>query len=396
MNRQPGEGAQATGTPHTAPKQTIFQKGAIKTLETLPAGVSQEDLSRNDRRREKPSPGPNPGRGHDSSGDLQGTLWSWFSTGSTVVSQTPNSETAPEQRVMDAAPSDHAPLLNPPALALANPSNLCYLNSLTQALMWIYTARSSARHATFGDIHPLLRSLLNPTGTVQLHRRKAWLTLLQGWQHLHQQHDVAELLTYIAARASIPGLQGYWEARLNDGPHIRTHQQVGSIPLLMLPCEQDKALQQLVEDWAFEQDTRHISGLIAPPDVLSIQLMRFRVSRGGEIQKLEHYTALPARLQVPQFVDGLDTQPVAYALQSVVYHIGDTPHSGHYKTMGVAAPLGEPTCEYTDGLQKALQRAAEHPALFVQNDESSAVRAKPSDISEVMRTWYLAFFIRPQ
>ena len=77
MNRQPGDEAQSTGTPHTAPKQTIFQKGAIKTLETLPAGVSQEDLSRNDRRREKPSPGPNPGKGHDSSGDLQGKLWSW-------------------------------------------------------------------------------------------------------------------------------------------------------------------------------------------------------------------------------------------------------------------------------------------------------------------------------
>ena len=147
---------------------------------------------------------------------------------------------------------------------------------------------------------------------------------------------------------------------------------------------------------AYEQDTGHISGLAVPPDVLSVQLLRFSVGRGGEVHKLEHCTELPARLQVPRFEDGLNTQPVAYELKSAVYHLGSTPNSGHYKTMGLAAPIGVPTDGYIDSLHRALQREAAHPALFVQNDESSAVRAKPTDVQEVMRTWYIAFFIRPQ
>jgi len=368
----------------------------VKTLETLPEGVNQEDLSRNDRNRGKPLLGPNTGKGHDSPGDPQGKLWSWFGAGSAITAQTSSPAIGSEQRASQALHCDPSLLHDPPALALANPSNLCYLNSLTQALLWTYAARTSDRSRTFGDMHLLLKPLLRPAGTVQLHRRKAWLTLLQGWQHLRQQYDVAELLTFITANANIPGLQGHWEARLNDGPHIRVHQQVGSIPLITLPCQQDKDLQKLIEDWAYEQDTGHISGLADPPDILSIQLMRFSVERGGEVCKLEHRTELPARLQVPRFEDGLNTQPVAYELKSAVYHLGSTPNSGHYKTMGLTAPIGEPTDEYVANLQRALQREAAHPALFVQNDESSAARAKPADLKEVMRTWYIAFFIRPQ
>ncbi|CAE7852549.1 unnamed protein product [Symbiodinium necroappetens] len=255
---------------------------------------------------------------------------------------------------------------------------------------------ASDRSSTFGDLHPLLKPLLRPTGTVQLHRRRAWLALLQGWQNLHQQHDAAELLTFIAANANIPGLLGRWDARLNDGPHVRVHQQVDSVPLITLPCEREKDLQTLIEDWAYEQDTGHITGLATSPAILSVQLMRFAAGRGGEIHKLEHRTALPARLQVPCFDEELSTRPVAYELKSVVYHIGSTPDSGHYKTMGISAPVGEPTDAYVDSLQKALHEEAAHPALFVQNDESSAARAKPADVREVMRMWYIAFFIKPQ
>ncbi|CAE7276564.1 unnamed protein product, partial [Symbiodinium sp. CCMP2456] len=123
----------------------------------------------------------------------------------------------------------------------------------------------------------------------------------------------------------------------------------------------DKDLQKLIEDWAYEQDTGHISGLAEPPDILSIQLMRFSVGRGGEVHKLEHRTELPARLQVPSFEDGLNLQPVAYELKSAVCHLGSTPNSGHYKTMGVAAPIGMPTDGYIDGLHRALQGEAAHP-----------------------------------
>ena len=67
-----------------------------------------------------------------------------------------------------------------PNLTLHNPGNHCYLNSLVQALCWIYFAVPSDRNSVFGDLHPLLRPLLSAKGRVQLLRRSAWRSLLQG------------------------------------------------------------------------------------------------------------------------------------------------------------------------------------------------------------------------
>ena len=119
----------------------------------------------------------------------------------------------------------------------------------------VYQVRASARNSDFGDLHPLLRQLLNPGTTVQLYRRKAWIALLRTWPRLHQQHDVAELLTYIVDHANVPGLKGIREARSMEGPLLRAHQRMQPVPLITLPCKPNKTLQQLIEDWAYEQDT---------------------------------------------------------------------------------------------------------------------------------------------
>ena len=100
---------------------------------------------------------------------------------------------------------------------------------------------------------------------MQLYRRKAWTELLRTWPRLHQQHDVAELLTYIVDHANVPGLKGIWEARSMEGPLPRAHQRMQPVPLIMLPCKPNKTLQQLIEDWAYEQDTGHRAALVKPP-----------------------------------------------------------------------------------------------------------------------------------
>ena len=74
-----------------------------------------------------------------------------------------------------------------PSLTLHNPGNHCYLNSIVQALYWIYFAVPSDRNSVFGDLRPLLRPLLSAKGRVQLLRRSAWRGLLQGWANVRRR-----------------------------------------------------------------------------------------------------------------------------------------------------------------------------------------------------------------
>ena len=68
------------------------------------------------------------------------------------------------------------------------------------------------------------------------------------------------------------------------------------------------------------------------------------------------------------------------------------------ETSGATAPSREPNEAFVQELQlhAKLVKRAEHPALHVQNDATSAARAKLADVQEVMRTWCLAVYTRSQ
>ena len=234
---------------------------------------------------------------------------------------------------------------------------------------------------------------------MQLHRRKAWLRLLETWPNPQQQHDVAELLVHIQRQTRFPALVGKWEARTMQGPHFQIHQCATQVPHIMLPCQSNKTLQELVEQWAYDQDTGQVCAVSEAPALLCIQLLRFQGNMGGEVNKLSYPIPLSPKLQVPTFTEGIDTRPQAYVLHSVVYHIGCTPDSGHYRTMGITAPKGEPSSlqeAFYSEITKNLREGAAHPALHVQNDETPTALATSADLQEVSRTWYLAFFSKPQ
>ena len=248
-------------------------------------------------------------------------------------------------------------------------------------------------------MHALLRPLSASGATVQLHRRKAWIRLLETWPNPQQQHDIAELLVHIKRQMRFPALVGKWEARTMQGPHVQMHQCATQVPHIMLPCKPHKTLQELVEQWAYEQDTGQVCAISEAPTFLCIQLLRFQGNMDGEVSKLSHPTPLSTKLQVPIFTGGIETRPQAYVLHSVVYHIGCTPDSGHYRTMGITAPKGEPSSlqeAFFSETTRCLSEGAVHPALHVQNDETPTTLATSTDLQEVSRTWYLAFFSKPQ
>ena len=298
----------AEGGNSTAPIQTTFSMGRTKTFETLPTGVLPEDLQRNDRHKGAQGKlhfGPQTSGTISTVGKLSttpttgkeaGNLSAWLLRGAARKPALPGKNNPSARNTFSATD-----LASPVQTILANPSNYCYLNSLVQALLWIYQARPSARNSEFGDLHTLLRPLLVTGTTVQLHRRKAWLRLLETWPNPQQQHDVAELLVHLQRHTRFPALAGTWEARTLQGPHFQIHQSATQVPHIMLPCQPNRTLQELVKQWAYDQDTGQICAVSEAPTFLCIQLLRFQGNMAGEINKLSHAIPLSPKLQVPTF-----------------------------------------------------------------------------------------------
>ena len=397
---QRGEPSSATSggiaAPHAELRQTIFTLGRVKQIESLPPGLSQKDLRRVDVRKGKPKFGPSrSGESKDaqsasgSRGD-QPAITSW------MVQPKPSGD-GQNDRKRGASQSDVArqtPSL--PSLTLHNPGNHCYLNSIVQALYWIYFAVPSDRNSVFGDLHPLLRPLLSAKGRVQLLRRSAWRGLLQGWANVNQQQDTAELLEYLRHSIHIPGLIGKWEARTMRGMQVHVHQHMTGAPLISIPGGRGLGLQRELELWAYEQDSGHVQALADPPVILSIQLLRFRVNQSGEVNKLSHSVPLVHRIYVPRFTLGIETDQTAYELHSAVYHLGSTPRSGHYKALGRMGEVVAPNDQNGPTGHQRGSGGADNTALYCIDDDAQAALVSLSDVHEIQCNWYLAFFLRSQ
>ena len=277
-------------------RQTIFTLIRVKQLESLPPGLNQKDLQKVDVKKGKPKSGPSRlGECKDaqsasvSRGD-QPTIACW------MIQPKPSGDGQNEQKRGASQSNVARPIHSSPNLTLQNLRNHCYLNSLVQALCWIYFAMPSDRNSVFGDLHPLLRPLLSAKGRVQLFRRSVWRNLLQGWANVRQQQDAAELLEYLRHRVQIPGLRGRWEARTMRGEQVHVHQRMTGAPLIAIPCGRGLGLQRELELWAYEQDSGHIQALADPPTILSLQILRFKVNQSGEVSKQLDSVPLPHRI----------------------------------------------------------------------------------------------------
>ena len=130
---------------------------------------------------------------------------------------------------------------------------------------------------------------------------------------------------------------GLWEARTMS-THEPASTQVadrGEMWPLLLRTALDSALhhtrrvpwnlQALVIQWR-NQAAQHAA--VLNPTILPVQLNRF----GPDGQKDQHPIILNPVVYVPRFVDNaLATTSDKYSLASVVFHIGPSKHSGHYR-----------------------------------------------------------------
>ena len=69
--------------------------------------------------------------------------------------------------------------------------------------------------------------------------------MLENWPRIHEQHDVAELLTHLNAGNPIECMQGTWESRLQVDQRVEVRDRGSAVPLLHLPVPTGGACSHL-------------------------------------------------------------------------------------------------------------------------------------------------------
>ena len=234
-------------------------------------------------------------------------------------------------------PAD-APALKPTeaqvaGLILRNPSTHCYANSVVLALLWVAQHLPRGLHVQ-RNYSRLMRWLLRKPLHATLWHLRAWTVLMQGWTEPNRQHDAADYLHFLRPHLSPAASEGAWESRLEgpelDGPaavQVADHGHVWPLHLSVVNASAHSAsLQKLFIDWR-NQAQRH--ALVSAPAALVVQVGRFKDN--GE--KLRFRLPSSRTVYIPVFRNrsDLQTTSLAYEVSAIVFHLGRSRDSGHYR-----------------------------------------------------------------
>ena len=203
---------------------------------------------------------------------------------------------------------------------LRNISNFCYVNSVISALIPTGILndhgpasralhREASGHAAMGP-HVLTASfsLRHVTPT---------------WRYDGSQQDASEYLTALFRGLSSFPISRPWETK--DPETGSTLDRGGPLLLLPTPVGQDTArLQDLLDAWSGTPAHTALNG--------QQSLVTVAVARFVEGRKL-HYTlsGLHRPISIPQWTPAGPAESLRSWVQSCIFHIGDGPHSGHYR-----------------------------------------------------------------
>ena len=171
-------------------------------------------------------------------------------------------------------------------------------------------------------------------------------------------------------------MEGSWQSRTNHG-EVR---DIGdtTVPLYIArPTGGKVDMQACVQQWS-AQDLTH--ALVNPPALLCIQLERF-VRRNRAIRKKSIPIAV-GDVQMPMYVNASDrTVQIPYRLIAAIVHSGNSPNSGHYRSVLVASTETELIAERGSGRFQA----------YHTDDGVSAVAVDSLDAfdKDVYLLWFL-------
>ena len=194
-----------------------------------------------------------------------------------------------------------------------------------------------------GALASILSHILRKHEPVQLSRMLSWRLILQDWPSPNMQHDVCEFGMYLLQRANIPACHGLWQAKDVAPPYtvmeanstlapilLEVPQNNSTLAPILLEVPQNEcAIQDCIADWHVQESIR---GLTQAPQILTLQLKRFHYL-SNEVRKSRQTVALTSTVTLPCFLQGIHVSHVPYRIQSVIYHLGSAPDSGHYQSL---------------------------------------------------------------
>ena len=216
------------------------------------------------------------------------------------------------------------------ALALKNTSNYCYVNATIQALLATTILDPSLR--SLQALMSLISSSAQSRDATPLNLINSFplRSLLPRWRFDGTQQDSAEFLQgFLTAASDLPLTRRWAAVDLTTG---RLAVEGGPLVMLMQHSE-SKPLQFLIDEWAS-----------VPPNTTLLGQQKhaiFTVARfTGSGKNHLPITSYSQELRVPVLYEGSIRMERAY-VQSCVFHIGSTPHSGHYRAIWRSTPTSE-------------------------------------------------------
>ena len=248
------------------------------------------------------------------------------------------------------------PGLKPFTAKLRNNSNLCYANSVFQALLWLMELTGTA----VGRLKVGIGILRSPQH-IHLPECFALRWLFQAWPRLHQQHDAGEFLAHCLRNAQAEAWDGIWQARLSNPDRCTD--------------EGTLLLQSLIDSWHV-QYSRH--AVAQHRGILFLQLERYSSALAKNLSEIRIRPG--DQLAVPVFAEttGLSTLHESFQVAVIIYHLGDLVTSEHYLTL-LGLPQPDQSWRY-----------------LVCDDNKCPRQARAADLRLVDNNAYLIGLVRSQ
>ena len=204
----------------------------------------------------------------------------------------------------------------------ANDGNLCFGNSVFRCWSWL-SCFTMEPTRTWGRLHQAFRAFLSssrPCLLTQIHE------LMDVWAHFEdeQQADVGDFVGHLYTTAAPQNIGGKFFHLKSNGV-LEEREQV-PINLICPPGETTISLDELVNQWAKEEEGQHLYGA---PDCLIFHIQRFQCQ---ENMWTKHHRQLevPTVITVPFSNDGVSISKAGYRTVAMILHHGETHHSGHF------------------------------------------------------------------